>query len=281
MLLLALALLQPAPPGATVLRPVANMYSSASEDVDVVSQAIYGVPVQIVDEKPGWVKIRTPDEYTGWMPLTSVRKLTDGDRQYASAGRVAQVDSPFAHLYREASVTRHQPLLTVPYETRLEVVAEPEAEDRQWIQVRLVDDRAAWVHRGDITFDPRVLTIGEAIALGERFLGAPYTWGGVSTFGFDCSGLTQMLCRRMGKSLPRDAQPQADWNGVAPVSKDDLRPGDLLYFGSSDKKITHTGMYIGEGRFLHATEHERPMVQISRLEDPHWTERLVACRRLK
>ena len=111
---------------------------------------------------------------------------------------------------------------------------------------------------GDIAFDPKPLAHPGDDRAGKRFLGLPYTWGGTSSFGYDCSGFTQMLCRRRGINMPRDAQPQADWSGVVPVERKDLQPGDLLYFGSSDKKITHTGMYIGDGKFINATTHETP-----------------------
>ena len=56
----------------------------------------------------------------------------------------------------------------------------------------------------------------------------------------------------------------------------DLQPGDLLYFGSSDKHITHTGVYLGDDKFISATTHETPMVRIDDLSDPHWTRLLVA-----
>ena len=57
-----------------------------------------------------------------------------------------------------------------------------------------------------------------------------------------------------------------------PVDRKDLQPGDLLYFGSSDKHITHTGMYIGDGKFINATTHETPMVRIDDLNEAHWTQ---------
>ncbi|MCC6368562.1 MAG: C40 family peptidase [Bryobacterales bacterium] len=269
--LLAMAL-----PDAVIVRPVANMYSEPSEEGSVVSQAIYASNVSILEEKDGWIRIRTGDEYSGWVPSAGIRR-----GKYAASGRVAMVQSLAAHLYREPNLTRHAPLVTVPYETRLEVVAEPEEEDRRWLEVRLPDDRAAWVQRGDLTFDMRVLDVPEMITLAKRFLGLPYTWGGTSSFGYDCSGYTQMLCRRMGKSLPRDARPQAEWSGMRAISKDELRPGDLLYFGQAPGKITHTGIYIGNGEFIHATAHEKPVIQISRLSEPHWTELLAACRRWK
>ena len=115
----------------------------------------------------------------------------------------------------------------------------------------------------------------------SRFLGLPYTWGGTSSFGYDCSGFTQMLCRRLGARIPRDADVQAAWPGVVPVKREDLAPGDLLFFGSAADHITHTGMYIGDGKFINATTWVHPVVQICDLGDPHWAHLLVACRRLK
>ena len=271
-----MALFAAALPNAVVLRPVTNMYSRASEDADVVSQAIYGANVAVLEQKDGWAHIRTADDYTGWTPLTA---LLPG-KPYATSGRVGEVQSLFAHIYREANVTRHAPLLTVPFETRLEVVAEP-ADHPRWLQVRLPDDRSGWLQAGDVAFDVKPLDVAGMLALSRRFLGLPYTWGGTSSFGYDCSGFAQMLCRRRGINLPRDAQPQADWSGARPVERADLAPGDLLYFGSSDKHITHTGVYLGDGKFIDATTHETPMVRIDDLNDPYWTKLLVAMRRLK
>lgn len=259
--------------------PVANMYSRASEDAPVVSQAIYGTSVSVLEQGAGWLRVRTPDDYAGWMPVSSLYRRAAGP--YAAAGRVAMVTSLFANLYREPDVTRRRPLVTVPFETRLEVAEEPETEGRRWIRLRLADGAEAWIQRGDVSLAERPLSIGETIALARRFLGLPYLWGGVSTFGFDCSGFTQMLARRRGLLMPRDAAPQSQWEGSVPVSPRDLEPGDLLYFGESADRVTHTGMYIGEGEFIHATAYLRPVVQISRLDDPHWAERLVACRRPK
>jgi gamma-D-glutamyl-L-lysine dipeptidyl-peptidase len=274
--IVALALFAAALPNAVVLQPVANMYSKPSEDTDVVSQAIYGANVSMLEEQAGWAHVRTADDYTGWIPLSALRP----GPPFAVKGRVAEVQSLFAHLYREASVTRHAPLLTVPFETRLEVVAEPD-DNHRWMEVRLPDDRSGWIQTGDVAFDVKPLTIPEMLAFSHRFLGLPYTWGGTSSFGYDCSGFTQMLERRRGIYMPRDAQPQADWSGVVPVERKDLAPGDLLYFGSSAKHITHTGMYLGEGKFIDATAHDTPTVRIDDLNEAYWTKLLVAARRVK
>jgi len=264
-----------------VIVPVTNMYSSASENVDVVSQAILGTNVEVLEQGWGWEKVRTNDQYMGWIRQENVHELKTGAPAYAASGEVAQVRSLSANLYRETDVTLHRPVARVPFETRLEVVKQGEGDETQWLEIRLPDSRTAWIQSGDVDLAPRKLSIEESIALGRRFLGVTYTWGGRSSFGFDCSGFTQMLVRSRGITMPRDADLQAAWTGAVAINRNKLHAGDLLFFGSSPDHITHTGMYIGHGRFIHDTVHDHPGVQISRLKDQPWMRLLVACRRIK
>ena len=260
---------------AVIVQPVANMYSKPTTDADVVSQAIFSTNVGVLERTPDWLRVRTPDDYTGWIQSSSAVK----SKPYAQSGDTAQVSSLFASLYREPDITKHQPVITIPFESKLEMLGPP--VDGRFVPVRLPDDRRAWVQAGDISTALPKMTVAEVIDWSKRFIGLPYLWGGASTFGYDCSGFTQMLYRRLGYSLPRDAGPQANWDGLKPVEKADLQPGDLLYFGSSPQKITHTGLYVGDGQFINATAYQHPAVQICNLGDEHWTKLLVAARRLK
>jgi gamma-D-glutamyl-L-lysine dipeptidyl-peptidase len=276
-----------------VVVPVTNMYSGPSDNSDVVSQAIYGSNVTLITARGEWSRIQTSDHYKGWVPSRHLRLVQNGTG-YATTGTILQVESLFANLYREPDVTRHKTVLTIPYETRLEVIPDAasdettavkdknvQAKKEGWLQVRLPDKRSAWIQSSDVLLDPKPRSIAESIELGKRFQGIPYLWGGTSSFGFDCSGFTQMLVRARGIIMPRDADKQAAWSGVVAVERANLQPGDLLFFGSSPRNIDHTGMYIGDGQFIQDTTNGHPVVQISRLDDEPWTHLLVACRRVK
>lgn len=280
-----------------VVVPVANMYSHPTDKSDVVSQAIYGSNVTLLVARGEWSRIQTSDRYRGWVPSRHLRILLTGNG-YATAGPTVEVEGLFANIYNEPDVSKHKPVVTVPFETKLEVIPDDAGDAKNpaprgaktpaakpspegWLKIHLPDLRTAWIQAGDVIADPKPRSIPETIALAQRFLGIPYLWGGTSSYGFDCSGFTQMLVRVRGVNMPRDADQQAAWSGAMLVERNNLQPGDLLFFGSSPKRIVHTGMYIGDGQFIHDATFGHPAVQISRLDDDPWTKSLVACRRVK
>lgn len=267
------------PQAHVVTRPVVNFFSGPREDADVVSQALLGARVVELERKDGWVRIKGDDDYPGWAEASALRALKAGE-SYA-AGTMVEVDVLGANVYREPDVTKHAPLLTAPFGARLERVPGP-MDSARWLGVRLPDGRGAWIQSGDVRTDFRPIGIEASLELARRFLGVNYTWGGCSSFGFDCSGFTQAIMRRRGAVMPRDANVQAEWKGLAPVAdRAALEPGDLLFFGKDKDHITHTGIYLGKGSFIHDTPRNRPMVQISELGSPEWSSILVAMRRLK
>src|SRR5579872_5810449 len=106
-----------------IVVPVANMYSRPTEKADVVSQAIYGSNVVLLQARGEWSKIQTSDHYKGWTPSRYLRTLLTGNG-YATDGPTVQVQSMFANIYAETDVTKHKPVITVPFETKLEVATE-------------------------------------------------------------------------------------------------------------------------------------------------------------
>ncbi|OAA90596.1 Gamma-D-glutamyl-L-lysine endopeptidase [Clostridium ljungdahlii] len=97
------------------------------------------------------------------------------------------------------------------------------------------------------------------VAYASNFLGTPYLWGGTTPSGFDCSGFTQYVYRHFGISVGRTTYDQIN-DGVG-VSRDQLQPGDLVFFGK-DGNPTHMGMYVGNGAMIHAP-HTGDVIKIS------------------
>lgn len=248
--------------------PVTNMRELPKDMSEVVSQAYFSEQVNVIEENSDWTKIETAiDHYKGWIKSDQLcHKQTDF---YGNACTTAKVSRCMAHLYHVPD-TVYGPILTIPFESVLKVVGLGNDNSR-WIKVLTVDGHEAFIQRGDITLNQAVISRDHIASFSIQFLGLPYTWGGRSSFGYDCSGFVQMLYRQMGVYLPRDSKDQAKWEGLVPIEINNMLPGDLIFFGLSEDKIHHVGMYIGSGQFIHATVAENaPYIHISNLSDPEW-----------
>jgi cell wall-associated NlpC family hydrolase len=126
-------------------------------------------------------------------------------------------------------------------------------------------DRDAAVREGPITHALQ--------ALGTR-----YRYGGASPeTGFDCSGLIAHVFKRAGRAVPRTARAQSRVG--TPVKRAHLAPGDLVFYNTRNAPYSHVGMYVGNGRFVHAPK-PGARVRIERLDTPYWRTRFNGARRL-
>jgi peptidoglycan DL-endopeptidase CwlO len=114
---------------------------------------------------------------------------------------------------------------------------------------------------------------GGVVGVAMRYLGTPYVWGGASPAGFDCSGFVAYVFSQVGISLPHYSGAQYSYG--SPVPRDQLEPGDLVFFDG----LGHVGIYIGGGQFVHAP-HTGDVVKISSLSDSWYAATYVGARRI-
>lgn len=119
---------------------------------------------------------------------------------------------------------------------------------------------------------PRKRIVDDALS----YMGTPYRYGGSTPRGFDCSGLTMYVYKRIGVSLPRSAVSQ--YRSGRRIAFANSRPGDLVFFAIDGRRVSHVGLYIGEGAFIHAPSTGKG-VRIDEISSPYWRARFVCIER--
>ena len=119
---------------------------------------------------------------------------------------------------------------------------------------------------------------GQQIAeLAQSLLGSPYKYGGTTPNGFDCSGLVYYTHGKFGIHTPRTSTQQFKF--AKSIKLNELNSGDVVFFKLNKKNVSHVGIYVGNGRFVHAPKSGK-RVAINHLNDVYWRPRIVGGGRL-
>jgi cell wall-associated NlpC family hydrolase len=171
------------------------------------------------------------------------------------------------------------------------VQALPETSDpiSRFLQDRFTQDTssgsapgAASSSRGaDQLLDGVRQTASDLVLSAMHFLGVRYRFGGTSEeTGFDCSGFTRHVFENsVGLLLPRRSSEQANAPGLLNIRQDDLKPGDLVFFNTMRSAFSHVGIYVGEGKFIHAPR-TGSTVRVEDMRQDYWTRRFDGARRV-
>lgn len=237
----------------------------------IQTQALFGTRVEVLEERGDWSHILIPEQsskkdergYPGWVPTVQLAAWSDA-YTIQSGQPAVLVTAPHARLYD----SQRQAGIELAYLTRLALLQ----EEADWVKVAtplgdafLRCEDVQVVTAGERIIEIQAENAGEAIvAHGKRFLGVPYLWGGMSSYGYDCSGFAYNMHRSVGIVIPRDASDQA--TAGHKVEKEDLLPGDLLFFAYEEGKgrVHHVGIYMGNGEMIHSPD-SRGAIEIVQL----------------
>lgn len=246
----------------------------------VQTQLLYGEPVIVDEISDGWAKIiavwqpskKDVRGYPGWVPLVQLKEVTEVENK----GIVRVKDSKTQLWDME-----EKPLLVLPFNAILPVTSETSS----YYKVQAPNGETL-LRKENVQFAESIeqlpkLPPEEAVKLGELYLDLPYLWGGMSPYGYDCSGFSYNMLKACGYLIPRDASDQAIKGKE--VSKDDpslWRRGDLLFFANDEGTgpVRHVGFYYGNGQLLHSPSTGKS-VEILVLEGSKLEKEICAVRR--
>ncbi|TRM10747.1 NlpC/P60 family protein [Lentibacillus cibarius] len=245
----------------------------------VQTQLLYGEPVIITETTDEWAHVVIPSQssikdergYPGWVPLAQLERVNKSDWERAMS---AAVSDKYLWLENEAG----EKIRKLSYMTILPVIHE--TDDRICVATphgtRFLPRKGVQLFHSQQGLPKQP---GEQlIADGKRHLGLSYFWGGMSAFGYDCSGFAYAMHKANGYIIPRDASDQARDGEVVPIEAP--QPGDLLFFAYEEGKgrLHHVGFYCGDGKMLHSPQAGKG-IEIISIKGTKYEKELCAARR--
>lgn len=274
-----------------------NLRATPDTSAKVLNQLSDGAKVSVLEEKGDWYKVKSNDA-EGWI---FSQYLTVRDVAIAS-GAVKGNDVNV----RSKPDTSSEVLQKLDKGAKVSIFERKE----EWYRIQIDEDRYGWISRDFVTEKSDTVSRGvtdevktpvapaaesvedneaakdekdsdvrqQIVAYAKKFLGVKYVYGSSSPKGFDCSGFSLYVYKHFGIGLERTSDSQGA-NGTK-IKRSALKPGDLVFFDTNGglNHIEHVGIYIGSGKFIHASSYNRKVI-ISELNTGTYNKQFMCARR--
>lgn len=252
---------------AIVNSTIGTLYNRASRNGETADEALYGMVVEILETEGNYCKVHTHYDYEGWMHKDDL--LLDNEKAEAWEKEAKYV--VFYEMADAMSIAEYAGVVLKTI-TRGGILKETGIFEGKWEKVILADGRDAWIRKNFAREIAKIPLEKEAelrkalIETAEAYLGTQYRWGGKSTLGIDCSGLTGISYMLNGYLIYRDAGEDRT-PFMRKIPKAEAKAGDLIFFPG------HVMMYLGHDRYIHSTGREGCVLYNSmNPEDPDYRE---------
>ena len=276
-------------PWAIVKLAIASLRTDGRHAAEMETQAIMGMPVKVLEKKGDWYRVQTPDNYISYCPGNSLQLVGEREmKAWRSAKRY------IVTAYQSQMVAKPGSDETVS-DLVLGNILEYKGKSGKWIKLSTPDGREGYVAQSDVKEFAQWAQQKPDMKLVEktarRMMGAGYLWGGTSTKVTDCSGLAKVSYFANAIILQRDASQQAlTGKKIAADDWKQARQGDLVFFGSKSGRVTHVGIYLRGGQYIHCSGRVKinsvdpkasdylttPFLSISRIDGEVGTAGIVA-----
>lgn len=213
--------------------------AETNERSEMTTQLIFGETFTYEESSNGFCNITNDtDNYSGMADKKMITEITKEEYKELNQQKKYYIAVPLAEAFDQ--VNKH--IIRLPAGSPL-----PNCTDLGTFHMH---ERKYQIHR-DFILHKSLLTSNELLSTATSFINTPYLWGGKSVLGMDCSGFVQVVFSLHGHNLKRDAKEQA--LAGEPISFDKIIPEDLLFFSNDQVKITHVGIYLGDGKIIHSS----------------------------